>query len=244
MWPPVTAEQEALAEAGRRRVLSGDPYLDEPGLLERFGEWLSSRFGDLGGSADSADSWLAALGRLLDAAAPWVLAGLALGAAWWLWRSRRAVAGGAKRTKDRARVDHHARDGTAAEWLSECRRLADDEQYTEAVRAAYRAIVTHLVDEELVPATPGLTVGAHRGLVGHSEVIDALQAEGFAEASDVFERVWYAPVPRTDGPSGVDMTDDVAADPHGHAATVVTARPATARDVDVVVAAATRLGVR
>ncbi len=234
MWPPVTRQQEALAEQGRQRVLAGDPYLDEPGLMERFGDWLARRFGNLSPDAQTADSWFSGVGRFLDAAAPWLLAGLALLALWWMWRNRGSVKAGSRSRGGGARVDHHAAERSAGAWLDECDRLAGQGQYPAAVRAAYRAIVVHLVERDHVPSTPGLTVGAHRGLVAHSDVLDALQAEGFDQASDVFERVWYAP-------------QQVDRDPTGDGAGVtasVTVRPATAADVEAVVAAATRLGVR
>lgn len=233
MWEPVTPDQEAAAEAGRRAVLANDPYLDEPGLLSRLGNWLLDRFD--GVDAPNVDrGWITDVLQTLDALAPWVLAVLSLAVAWWIWHNRSAVALARRARNDGVRVDHHGSQQSASQWLTESRRLAVDGEYAAAVRAAYRAIVVHLVDDELVPPTPGLTVGDHRGMVSRSEVIDALQAEGFATASDIFERAWYG--------ASDDVLDGGDVE-HREGRTRVVVAPVTAADVDVVVAAAIRLGV-
>lgn len=257
MFAEVTPEQEARAEAARRSILDTEPWLDEPGLLERVGQWLLDRITELlAGNVDDGSTLLAQFGRFLDAAMPWLLVGLVTLAGWWVWRHRNAVAGGAAGDSgDAMRVGHVDEERSAAEWLRECRRLADEGRHPEAVRAAYRAIVVHLVARELVPATPGLTVGAHRSLVGRSEVLDTLQAEGFAAASDVFERAWYGTSTPAGGQSGAGMSagDDPAGEVDragtagevdgGHTAGEVDRATATAQDVAVVLAAAERLGV-
>jgi hypothetical protein len=251
MFEPVTPDAEARAEAARRSILGADPYLDEPGLLERVGQWLSDRFNDLlGGGVDQGSSLLAQFGRFLDAAVPWILAGMVALGAWWVWRHRSGLSAvGRGSVRDDVRVGHLDDARSAADWLREAGRLEAEGRHTEAVRAAYRAIVAHLVARELVPSTPGLTVGAHRDLVGRSDVLDALQAEGFAAASDVFENAWYGP-PRTPagtaarptaesrtGQSGAGMASGDR--PGGE----VDLRTASAADVAVVLDAAERLGV-
>ena len=251
MFEAVTPEAEARAEAARRSILGADPYLDDPGLLERIGQWLSDRFGDLlSGGADGGSSLLAQFGRVLDAAVPWILAGMVVLAGWWVWRHRSGLGAVARGTGGADIRVAHLDDGrSAADWLRESRRLQGEGRYTEAVRAAYRAIVAHLVTQELVPPTPGLTVGAHRDLVGRSDVLDALQAEGFAAASDVFERAWYGPRAATvgsvaaDGGADRDGSDRGGSDRGGSDRDGLGGDGPTAQDVDVVLAAATRLGV-
>lgn len=228
MWEPVTPDQEAAAEAGRQAVLSADPYLDEPGLFSRLRSWLLEQFDGVDtGNVDGG--WISDLLRMLDALAPWLLVALAVVVGWWIWRNRSSLAMARGAGGSKARVDHHSPQQSASDWLAQSRRCAARGEHAAAVRAAYRAIVVHLVDDELVPATPGLTVGDHRGMVRRSEVMDALQAEGFATASDIFERAWYGPAADADRPRA--------------GATRVAVAPVTAAEVDVVMAAAIRLGV-
>lgn len=239
MMPPVTPEQEALVELGRQRALSADPYLDQPSLLERIGGWIAERFADLvGASSDQTAEWALRVGRFLDAALPWVLALLAVLVVWVLWRRRADILTGGAGSAGGAQVDvtHLADERSASSWLAQANRLTADGDHVGAVRAAYRAIVVHLVTHDVVPATPGLTVGAHRHLVDRGDVVDILQARGFDRASDLFERAWYG-----NADTGTDGDDPAS----GAVATAVrpVAGTATAADVRIVLDAADTLGV-
>lgn len=179
-----------------RDILDNPPYLEEPGPIERVLQWLAERFPDTIGGATGV------LARVLVGVVWVVVAALLLGAAWFVLRRirpdafRRAGAGAATTTHVGA-PDRSARD-----WLDEARRAAAEDRHRDAVRAAYRAVVVHLVRLEAVPATAGATVGAHRSALRAGQVVEELQARGFDRASEVFERVWYA--------DGVADADDVA----------------------------------
>jgi hypothetical protein len=191
-----------------REILDAPPYAMEPGLLDRFVEWLTGRVPDALGSG------LADVLGLVVRGVVWVaVAALLLGAAWIVVRRIRPEAfrrgpDGPPPTTTVQRVERSARD-----WLDHARTARDAGRHRDAVRAAYRAVVVHLVELEAVPATAGATVGAHRAALRRGGVVAELQARGFDRASEVFERVWYA-----DG-------------------------EADAADVDVVLAAADGLGV-
>lgn len=166
-----------------RDILSEPPYLDEPNLLERFLQWLMER-GVISGDAAGG------VGRVLE-----LLVQVAVVAvvAWIGWLVvRRLRTGTFRRAGDEVVTTTTAPERSAAEWLADARDARAAGDHRDAVRAAYRALVVRLVDLEAVPAAPGATVGAHREAIGRAEVVADLQARGFTDASDVFERVWYA----------------------------------------------------
>lgn len=191
-----------------RDVLSNPPYLDEPNLFERAFQWLAERLGmTVGGPGGSL------LATILQGIV-WVTLIAVLGFVAWLVARRIGTGAFTARGRAAATTTTVGRvDRSAADWLAAARRAAVAGHHRDAVRAAYRAVVAHLVAQEAVPAMAGATVGAHRAAVRRGDVVAEMQALGFDRASDVFERVWYA--------------DDEA----------------TGTDVEVVLAAADDLGV-
>jgi hypothetical protein len=85
---------------------------------------------------------------------------------------------------------------TPAAWLREADAALRSGRFAEAVRCGYRAVVARLALTGAVDEVPGRTVGEYRAQVGQRR--PDLVAP-FAEASDVFERVWYAQRPATEG---------------------------------------------
>lgn len=180
----VAPERADRIDDSVRTILDNPPYLDEPNPVERFLQWLVER-GVLSGDAAVGAASIVEL--LIQVAVAAVLA-------WLAWLVVRRLRTGAFRRGGRDPVETNtvAPARSAAEWLAAARDARDAGDHREAVRAAYRALVARLVDLEAVPAAPGATVGAHRAAITRTEVLADLQARGFTDASDVFERVWYA----------------------------------------------------
>lgn len=180
----VAPERADRIDDSVRTILDNPPYLDEPNPVERFLQWLVER-GVLSGDAAVGAASIVEL--LIQVAVAAVLA-------WLAWLVVRRLRTGAFRRGGRDPVETTtvAPARSAAEWLAAARDARDAGDHREAVRAAYRALVARLVDLEAVPAAPGATVGAHRAAITRTEVLADLQARGFTDASDVFERVWYA----------------------------------------------------
>lgn len=165
-------------------ILDNPPYLQEPNLVERLLQWLVDH-GWLSGES------VAGAGTLIG----WVIRLLVVAVLAWLgWLVVRRLRTGTFR---RARGDDVTTTTagphrSAGAWLAQAHAARDAGDHRAAVRAAYRALVVRLVDLEAVPATPGATVGAHREAITRAEVVADLEARGFTDASDVFERVLYA----------------------------------------------------
>lgn len=188
-------------------VLANPPYLDEPNLLERLVQWVADR---LAGAVGEGAAGL--LGRVAGAVIVVVVIVVVVALGWLV--ARRIGAGAFRRVPTPTTTTATGSpERSAAAWLAEARAARDAGRHRDAVRAAYRAVVVHLVELAAVPATAGATVGTHRVALRRGSVVDELQARGFDDASEVFERVWYAD------------------------------RDATSRDADVVLVAADRLGV-
>lgn len=169
-----------------RDILDNPPYVEDPGLFDRLIQWMVDRFTWVGADA------IGVLGPIIEGII-WVVLGAALlGVAYLV---ARRVGMGAFRRGDEGpgtttRIG--AADRSAEDWLTEAHRAREDGRHRDAVRAAYRAVVAHLVMLEAVPAMAGATVGAHRAALRRGAVVAELQARGFDRASEVFERVWYA----------------------------------------------------
>lgn len=183
---PAVLAAPAAPEAVRRatdEVLSRRAYAtDEPG-------WLQRRLAD-------ARAWLAA--RLLTfvqatsrTAVGWaVLAVATLVAAVVTWRLVR----GTRWESGRAPVAVDLERCSAAEWDARSREAERRGDLREAVRTAYRAVLSGLAEAGLVEEVEGRTVGEYRAQVA---VADPARAERFARASDVVEAVLYADRPAT-----------------------------------------------
>lgn len=184
-WQVVDADQAGRIDEAVNRILDSPPYRDTPGLLERALRWLAER-----GILDGSFSWATTdiVSSLFQVAVIGLLA-------WFAWVVVRRIRTGAffpAPTGDEAVVDHTGVARAPAEWLREAQVALQDGRHRDAVRAAYRAVVTQLVNDGMLPGEPGATVGAHRQVVASTTMLADLQARGFVAASDVFERVLYA----------------------------------------------------
>lgn len=95
----------------------------------------------------------------------------------------------------------------AADWLGDARAARDAGDLAEAVRCGYRAVVAGLAREGALEEVPGRTVGEYRAQVQRYR---PERVEPFGQASEVFERVWYARRPASD--PDVDVVLAVAVD--------------------------------
>ena len=95
---------------------------------------------------------------------------------------------------------------TPAAWRTEAEAALRSGRLAEAVRCGYRAVVARLALSGAVDEVPGRTVGEYRDQVGQRR--PDLVAP-FVEASDVFERVWYAqrPASRDDVSEVLEVAD-------------------------------------
>lgn len=95
---------------------------------------------------------------------------------------------------------------TPAAWLAQADIALRSGRLAEAVRCGYRAVVARLALSGAVDEVPGRTVGEYRAQVGQRR--PDLVAP-FVEASDVFERVWYAqrPASRDDVTEVLEVAD-------------------------------------
>lgn len=150
-------------------------------LRERIRTWFLERLADLFGSeAGTAIAWgLVALAALV---AILVLARVVM-----VMRRGGDTEQGPAVTVTRPR--------RPAEWLADARAARDRGERAEAVRCAYRAVVALLAERGAVEEVPGRTVGEYRRQVASRA---PQHTAPFAEASDVFERIWYARRPAAD----------------------------------------------
>ena len=118
-------------------------------------------------------------------------------------RFARTVRRGAAATPGSDVAIHIERTPTA--WLTEAEAAMRSGRLAEAVRCGYRAVVARLALNGAVDEVPGRTVGEYRAQVGQRR--PDLVAP-FVEASDVFERVWYARRPAS--PDDVSEVLEVA----------------------------------
>lgn len=77
---------------------------------------------------------------------------------------------------------------SAADWRDEADRHARAQQWAEAVRAAYGAVVAGLVEDGMLDDAGGLTVGEIDRQTGDA---DPTRAEVVRRAGRAFEDVWY-----------------------------------------------------
>ena len=148
---------------------------------------------DTGGGGAGGSSWLTIL--LLIAAV--VLVVVLLRALRGTWVRRRRV------DDDDLDVGIEGRRSAAA-WDELARRLEAQGRWKEAMQARFGSLVERLVERGIVADVPGRTTGEYR-----REVRDALPevADAFADASDLFDRVWYGGVP-----TGADEASRFTAD--------------------------------
>ena len=167
-------------------ILERPEYRQTESLIERASGWLDNLMSDIvgglgGDGLGSLIAWLILL--TLVGGLIWLL--LRLGPTTGL--ARVATTEAVVKTSGPAATDF--RDAT--EWRKEAGRLAAEGRYDEALRARYRALLADLIDRGLIEDIPGRTPGEYR-----RDLQTAASAEisaPFADATDLFETVWYGP---------------------------------------------------
>ncbi len=171
------------------QILSRPEFNRSESVLDRIGGWLNDFLGNLltsfsQGGAPTFVAWL-------------ILSGLAVVAAWLLWRLepwRRVKrhdddsAGVATSiVQESARLD-------ARQLRVEAQALSEQGQFDQALRARYRAVLVDLVTQGAIEDVAGRTPGEYR-----REVADGAPgvAIPFGELTTQFENVWYGPYSAT-----------------------------------------------
>jgi hypothetical protein len=172
-------------------ILSRAEYREPPrSLFERIqdaiGDFLDDVLGALGfgGAGAGWVAWLvlAALVALLG----WLLRWAVVNGRW----GRRARRGGA----DEA-VFVDAEEGRPARvWLREAEAHEAAGRWREGLLCRYRALVTALVEDDVIPATPGRTAGEYVRDVRAGQGDDSPVTAAFTAATDLFETAWYGGV--------------------------------------------------
>jgi uncharacterized protein DUF4129 len=78
-------------------------------------------------------------------------------------------------------------------WLREAEEHEAAGRWRHGLLCRYRALVTALVEDELIPATPGRTAGEYVRDV-RERVEDEAVVAAFTAATDLFETAWYGGV--------------------------------------------------
>lgn len=181
--PPTDRDPEEVRRLAEE-ILS-DPRYDEPPtpLWERFWEWVADRIAELLDLLASGGG-----GGLLA----WAVLLVALAVvAFAVWRAARAWPRSA-RTRDDGVSAMVELTRTPAAWRSEAQRLEGQGRWAEGLLCRYRALVGELVADGAIPEAPGRTA---REYVGDVRATRPAGADAFAEATDLFESVWYGAAP-------------------------------------------------
>lgn len=181
--PPPQGDASNPQEARDRadEITSRSEYQPpEKSLLQRFFEEFQKLFARVsralsGGGAGSAFGWICLLAMVG-------------GVGFLLYRVGRTVQRSPEQQPE-VTIEVHR---SPTEWRSEAERFESKGEWKEALRCRYRAMVTDLVDREVLPDVPGRTVGEHRGDV-RASVPEA--SPDFSGAAELFERAWYGNLP-------------------------------------------------
>lgn len=179
--PPPPDHAPAEAERLADEILSRPEYGDPPqSMIDRANEWISEQIGRF---------FEALAGGGGGAVAAWVIFGLfAALVVFLVYRLSRTV-----QTTPRVEVAAPAPSTRSVrDWLADAEQFEAERHWKEALRCRYRALVTDLVDRNLLPDVPGRTAGEYR-----SDVAASLPAssEDFARATGLFEDAWYGDLP-------------------------------------------------
>lgn len=176
---PERSPEEARKAA--EEILAGSEFqASEKPLVQRAMAWVQRQLTRLLNNLFSGGG---------GAAATWLIVAAVVGALVFLVRRlvrnvqpdpgvRMATSTAARRSPDEWRADALAHEA-AGDWK-------------EALRCRFRALVGDLVDRSALADVPGRTAGEYRTELGEA---NPAAAAPFAEATDLFERAWYADEP-------------------------------------------------
>jgi uncharacterized protein DUF4129 len=186
-------------------ILARARYREPPrSTLERIQDAVGDFFSDVGsavGFGGGGAGWLSWLVLL-------ALAGLLGVLVVWAVRN-----GGWRRRGPRARGDDavvvDTEEGRPARgWLREADAHEAAGRWREGLLCRYRALVTGLVEADLIPATPGRTAGEYVRDVRAQLGPESPPTAAFTAATDLFETAWYGGVET--GPSERDEFERLA----------------------------------
>jgi hypothetical protein len=181
--PPTDRDPDEVRRLAEE-ILS-DPRYDEPPtpLMERFWGWVADRIAELLELLASGGG-----GGLLA----WAILLLALAVvAFAVWRAVRAWPRSA-RAREEGVASMVELTRSPAAWRDEAERLEAEGRWAEGLLCRYRALVGELVADGAIPDAPGRTA---REYVADVRGARPAGADAFAEATDLFESVWYGAAP-------------------------------------------------
>jgi hypothetical protein len=192
--PPPDHDPDEVRRAADDILARPEFQAAEPSIWDDIRDWIGERFADLFSRGAEGAQGSPLFGYLVLAAA---LAGVAYLLYRWLsGLSRDAEADDA----DVVLTDDHF---VAADWRTAAERCESAGDWKEAIRCRYRVLVSELVERQVVGDAPGRTAGEYRREVAGG-IPDA--APPFDEATELFERAWYA-----DEPTGPDENRSIRA---------------------------------
>jgi hypothetical protein len=182
--PPEPNHTPVEAREAADEILSRPEYQEpEPSLMERIQDAIGELFADLlnglsiGGVLPQFVAWLLLLG---------LVAGIVALVAWGV---RSGGWGRAPRVDQGDAVILEAeRHRSPKDWLAEAVRHESQGRWREGVLCRYRALVTELVQRNVIAELVGRTAGEYvQDVTARRPDV----APTFATATDLFERVWY-----------------------------------------------------
>lgn len=162
-------------------VLSDPKFASsEPGLIDRFVEWVQEIFSDLLDFVTNSTVFG-------GVAVGWFLLTAMIGLIIFFLVRYLPSFSSVKAEVTRATVSTHKNRRSRAEWLAEAETAERNGLHREAVRARYKATVAGLIEQDELPDTVGATA---------TELQNAFEAEPsradpFASSTEAFSDVWY-----------------------------------------------------
>jgi hypothetical protein len=186
-------------------VLSRPEYQwDEPSSspIESLARWIADRLGDL-----VPDGTFGFSGGALPTGVGYVvLALLVLVVLFVVYRSRKGWRANRRAQAPSADVVIEAGEDRR-DWATEARALEEAGRWREGLRCRYRALVSELAAQQVIPDLVGRTAGEFVGDVRRSR---PAAGRAFRAATDLFEAAWYGG--RDGGPEERDAFAALAAE--------------------------------
>lgn len=188
MWTdlPESEVDPSTARSIADEVLSRQAYLDAarpPSLWERFQTWMFELISELFALLTSAG------GRGLTG---WIVVGLFSVAIIWLVVRLAQSAGPvpSRNAKPEASID--LTEGLSpSQWLEAAAQAESEGDWRSGLRCRHRALLTELIDRDVVAARPGQTAGEIAVEIGRAI---PTAAAGIDDATSLFKDVWYGGV--------------------------------------------------
>lgn len=189
--PPPEHDPDEVRELADE-ILSRPAYREPPeSLFERIdefvGELMERLLDAVGLGGTSVPSWVAwlVLGVLVAIVA--LLVGWVVRAGGWGRRARPGDAGDPV-------ITSAEQQRSPREWLAQAERDEAEGRWRQGLLCRYRALVTALVEDDVIPATPGRTAGEYVRDVREGQGGDSAVTAAFTAATDLFETAWYGGV--------------------------------------------------